>query len=436
MTGAKFLLYVNDGDNNDSNDTLAGTFNQAKDASNNNISGEYTYVSSGGAFNTNASDSTKYMETGNVISDTDHCGKLTLNGLPVGDYYLKEMAAPAGYSVNDSNTGANKRVYFSIGDNTVEKELTCSDEMAPAYIRLFEHIEEFKPDEWGHPTFVFKITNTTTNKTSLVSLTFDGTTSTEEKIATTIKWYNNGTAEYYGSGNDPIDDAKYADWYVEGTTESEYKGMYHIDIKGRIRVEPGEYSITRVPVSRYEFVTSGNLVYTTDTEPTGTYTVNSSGTETAETVTLTAGQTGDIHYYDKVGYYDKFSQVDTEVNKFYKLESGANKTIKGIRIADYHSTATSGELALTGSDLTIYAIYADGTEGELNSTEKAKITFSYTDVDDEPATFTPTLSSDSKTLTISDVITYTGNVYTITATYPYDSNTNFTLKFDLVFSRT
>ena len=72
-------------------------------------------------------------------------------------------------------------------------------------------------------------------------------------------------------------------------------------------MEPGAYSITRVPVSRYEFVTSGNLVYTTDTEPTGTYTVNSSGTETAETVTLTAGQTGDIHYYDKVGYYDKFS---------------------------------------------------------------------------------------------------------------------------------
>ena len=91
---------------------------------------------------------------------------------------------------------------------------------------------------------------------------------------------------------------------------------------------------------------------------------------------------------------------------------------------------------MPGSDLTIDAIYADGTEGELNSTEKAKITFSYTDVDDEPAPFTPTLSSDSKTLTISDVTTYTGNVYTITATYPYDSNTNFTAKFNLVFSRT
>ena len=359
LTGAKFLLYNADGD------TLAGTFNQAKDASNNNISGEYTYVSSGGAFNTNASDSTKYMETGNVISDTDHCGKLTLNGLPVGDYYLKEMAAPSGYSVNDSNTGTNRRVYFSIGDNTVEKEISCTDEMDAAYIRLFEHISE-KKAAWGDPTFIFKITNTDTGKTNLVSLTVndDGT------IADTInhkvlKWIDDqGNNQFFAE--DPINNMLYDDWLVEATSETEYKGMYHIDSQGRIKVEPSAYSITRVPVSRYEFVTSGNLVYTTDTEPTGTYTVNSSGTETAETVTLTAGQTGDIHYYDKVGYYDKFSQVDEEVNRFYKLESGANKTIKGIRIADYHSTATSGELALTGSDLTIYAIYADGTEGELN----------------------------------------------------------------------
>ena len=421
LGNAQFLLYVNDGDNDDANDTLAGAFSLAD--------GEYTYGS--GTANTG----TNYLITGNDDGDTDHYGKIVLKGLPAGDYYFKEINAPDYYSATDSNTGTNRRVYFSIGDNTVEKEISCTDEMDAAYIRLFEHISE-KKAAWGDPTFIFKITNTDTGKTNLVSLTVndDGTIAdtTNHKV---LKWIDDqGNDQFFEE--DPINNMLYDDWLVEATSETEYKGMYHIDSQGRIKVEPGAYSITRVPVSRYEFVTSGNLVYTTDTEPTGTYTVNSSGTETAETVTLTAGQTGDIHYYDKVGYYDKFSQVDEEVNRFYKLESGANKTIKGIRIADYHSTATSGELALTGSDLTIYAIYADGTEGELNSTEKAKITFSYTDVDDEPAPFTPTLSSDSKTLTISDVTTYTGNVYTITATYPYDSNTNFTAKFDLVFSRT
>jgi len=381
-------------------------------------------VDNGGTYNIG----TSYPETGED-------GRLHIKGLPVGSYYLEEQEAPDGYSHIDSNTGTNRKVYFSVGDNTVEKEISCTDEMDAAYIRLFEHISE-KKAAWGDPTFIFKITNTDTGKTNLVSLTVndDGTIADYDNHRV-LKWVDDQGDDHFFT-TDPINNTLYGDWLVEATSETEYKGMYHIDNQGRIKVEPGTYSITRVPVSRYEFVTSGNLVYTTDTEPTGTYTVNSSGTETAETVTLTAGQTGDIHYYDKVGYYDKFSQVDTEVNKFYKLENGANKTIKGIRIVDYHSTATSGEIALTGSALTIYAIYADGTEGELNSTEKAKITFSYTNVDDKPAPFTPDISSDSKTLTVSDVTTYTGNVYTITATYPYDSNTNFTAKFDLVFSRT
>jgi len=423
LGNAKFLLYKNDGDNDDSNDTLAGNFTQS--------GSEYNYGGSG-TVNTD----TNYLVTGNDSSDTTHFGKLILNGLPVGDYYLQEEVAPNGFSNMDSNTGKKKRVYFSVGDNTVTKNIICSDEMDAAYIRLFEHISE-KKAAWGDPTFIFKITNTASGaKASYVALTVnDDGTITDTTNHRVLKWIDSGTEQPFTA--DPIDNTLYENWLVEATSETEYKGMYHIDSQGRIKVEPGTYSITRVPVSRYQFVTSGHVVYTTDNEP-GAIDANdiTTGTETAETVTLTAGQTGDIHYYDKVGYYDKFSQVDTEVNKFYKLENGANKTIKGIRIAYYHSTATSGELALTGSALTIYAIYADGTERELNSTEKAKITFSYTNVDDKPAPFTPDISSDSKTLTVSDVTTYTGNVYTITATYPYDSGTNFTAKFDLVFSRT
>ena len=32
--------------------------------------------------------------------------------------------------------------------------------MAPAYLRLYEHIDEWKPDKWGSPTFIFKIKQT------------------------------------------------------------------------------------------------------------------------------------------------------------------------------------------------------------------------------------------------------------------------------------
>jgi len=431
LEGAKFQLIKIKSDGTDDT-SLRFTKGSATDI--------IEYTSGSGEYN----DTNKWLETGTA-------GKLKITGLQPGDYYLKEIEAPDGYTnldsndVNASGVAQPKKVYFSVGSNTVTKNITMSDEMDPAYIRLFEHINE-KKEAWGNPTFIFKITRTkdangtdiaaVNQRTQIVSLTVDD----DYTITDTIKWYNNGSSENFSS--DPISDDPYntdPKWLVEGTTESQYKGMYHIDSKGRIKVEPGTYSITRIPVSRYEFVTSGHVVYNTDTEP-GVINNNdiTTGTETAETVTLTAGQTGDIHYYDKVGYYDKFSQVDEEINKFYTLDSTtkANKTIKGIRIADYHSTLTSGALNLNGSNLTVYAIYADGSEGELNSTEKAKITFNYTDVTGEPAPFTPTLSGDSKTLTVSDVTAYTGNVYTITATYPYDSDTDFTATFDLVFSRT
>ena len=189
------------------------------------------------------------------------------------------------------------------------------------------------------------------------------------------------------------------------------------------------------------------LVYYTDTEPNGTYTVNGTGTEAAETFTLTAGQTADVPYYDKLSYYDKFTHADDEVNKFYTLDNNKNnKTIKGIRIADYHSTASSEPLTLAGTTvgsevgavpLTVYAVYADGTEERLTAPEKLeKITFSaYTPAEGEDPQFTPTLLFDGKNLKVNDVATYKNNVYTITATYTPEANKEYKTTFDLVFKR-
>lgn len=382
-----------------------------------------------------ATGTTEYSLSGSGSENvTDHwlttgtAGKLKITGLQPGDYCLVEQEAPANYSAKDSNTGANKRVYFSVGDNTVTKNITMSDEMDAAYIRLFEHINE-KLDAWGDPTFIFKITNKGTGKTNLVSLTVNDDGTITDNTHKVLKWIDDTTEKFFTE--DPINNTLYGNWLVEATSETEYKGMYHIDSQGRIRVEPGNYEISRMPVSRYKFVTSGNLVYTTNTEPTGTYTINDTGTEATEIFTLTAGQTSDVHYYDEVEYYDKFSHVDEQINKFYKLENGANKTIKGIRIEDKKLTETSGSKSITGSDLTVYAVYADGTEGELNSTEKAKITFSYTAAEGDTSTFTYTRTNENKTLNVNDVTDYKNKVYTITATY----DSKFTTTFDLVFAR-
>ena len=310
-------------------------------------------------------------------------------------------------------------------------KLLCSDEMDAAYIRLFEHINE-KKAAWGDPTFIFKIKNTDTGKTNLVSLTVndDGTIddTTNHRV---LKWMDGSTEQPFTA--DPINNTLYGNWLVEATSETEYKGMYHIDSQGRIRVEPGNYEISRMPVSRYKFVTSGHIVYDSNTT-TDPY-LGSFTTDATQKVTindLEAGKTADVHYYDEVEYYDKFSHVDEQINKFYKLENGANKTIKGIRIEDKKLTETSGSKSITGSALKVYAIYVDGTELQItDATELGKITFSYTAAEGDTSTFTYTLTDSDKTLNVTDVATYNNKVYTITATY----NSKFTTKFDLVFAR-
>ena len=410
LAGAKFQLLKIEGSTEI--DTLRFTKSSATGTT------EYSLSGSGSENVTNL-----WLETGTA-------GKLKITGLQPGDYCLVEQEAPENYSAKDSNTGANKRVYFSVGDNTVTKNIICSDEMDAAYIRLFEHINE-KKAAWGDPTFIFKIKNTDTGKTNLVSLTVndDGTIddTTNHRV---LKWMDGSTEQPFTA--DPINNTLYGNWLVEATSETEYKGMYHIDSQGRIRVEPGNYEISRMPVSRYKFVTSGHIVYDTNTT-TDPY-LGSFTTDATQKVTindLEAGKTADVHYYDEVEYYDKFSHVDEQINKFYKLENGANKTIKGIRIEDYH-TGASGTLNLTGSNLTVYAIYADGTESQItDAAELGKITFSYTAAEGDTSAFACTSTDNGKTLNVTDVATYNNKVYTITATY----DSKFITTFDLVFAR-
>ena len=429
LKGAEFKLVKLDPDGTDSDEIVK--FKQVTSGT----EGSYT-TSSNGTYNYD--NDTPSNPSDDIWLKTGNDGKLVLNNVPIGSYYLEEQKAPAGYSNLESDGTTKKKIYFSVGktgENILDKEITMSDEMVPAYIKLYEHINE-KRDAWGNPTFIFKITQThyysnstltalASQKTHIVALTVNDDDTLDSNILT-----SSATGKTFTS------------WKVEATDEDEsgtlkYQGMYHIDSQGRIRVEPGSYEITRVSVSRYEFVTSASTnQYLSGDTITQTETTDDTEHDNRKKVIITglaAGKTIDVHYYDQVAYYDKFTHVDTAVNKFYTLDnSKQNNTIKGIRVKDITNVDTDANVTIDQSSdkLKLYFIYVDGTEREVTETsEKQKLRFTYEGNDTTfPTKFSTTVSG----FTITSHTDFKDNIYTLKATYDNKFSTNF----DLVFERT
>ena len=383
---------------------------------------------------------------------TDENGYIKIENLPWGNYTLTETKAPINY-VNTTGSEANT-ISFSVGKNNSDttQQLTISNEMEPSYIKLFEHINEWRHTEWGDPTFVFKIKQTqqyelvkdeSGNWNRVLKNVED---STERIVSLTVN--DDGTVGSVLLNS--VTGTDFSSWYVESTDEMqdykrEYQGMYHIDSEGRIRVEPGTYEITRVPISRYEFVTSATTAqYDNGNNSPTDQNENQKDSTPLEKVTITelqAGKTIDVHYYDKVGYYDKFSQVDTKVNKFYQLNTDKeNITLKGIRVenyfvsvADHLNNAADATINVSGNGaFQAYLIYADGSE-ETMVNEKTNLTISYDSTDDTTDTFKNDFEYNSDNqITVKDYKNYKDSVYTLKASYT-DSGNTFTTTFDLIF---
>ena len=167
------------------------------------------------------------------------------------------------------------------------------------------------------------------------------------------------------------------------------------------------------------------------------------GSEPAiQNVTIPQGETALVHYYDKVAYYDKFSHVDEEINKFYTLDASKNNTTaKGIRVefngkADTSSIATiytAQDNSTSANTFNAWFINVDGTEREMTATEKANLVIS-----DPNSQFTSgdfVFNDSSKQIQISNTSNYVNKVFTLKAVYKKDTTDLFETTFDLVFAR-
>ena len=395
---------------------------------------------------------------------TGNNGKFKIDNLPLGDYCLEEIKAPSGYDAADPNTGENRKAFFSVGANTTVKNLTLSDEMRPAYLMLYEHIDQWRHDEWGNPTFVFVI-----RQTGYYQYDADGTASllpvsNGKTIRAALTVDDDG--KFTAGLDDHTDPAyNYHEWYQESTNETEngvleYLGQFHINEDGAIRLEPGTYEITRIPVSRYEFVENTYALDSSNTQ-SDDYIAHRSEVEKM-TVTILPEETAIVHYYDRVEEYGKNSQSDEEINRFYVFENSKNKTIKGFRIDDYHQIGTetvgdkdadtivlpsdsSCQLNIPVQSLVIYLIYADGTEERMNAEMLAELrndlllTYTYHDTSGDKESFgnaSPPDENDfmydenTKTITVNHAQKYENGVYTLNAVWK-----GFKTAFDLVFLR-
>ena len=177
-------------------------------------------------------------KTGATDEEIANAGKFTIIGLEWGDYYLKEITAPANFKLDES------KISFTVGrNNTDGQELVFENEPALAKVTIIKEITE-RVEEWGNPTFVFNIVKTDTPNQN-----------TEKTVCIEVE---------------------------NGTTAQQM-----------IELEPGTYQISELPVSRYKL--DSMKIGDTDITSAKQFTINANGD-----ITITCKNS--IEYYDKASY--------------------------------------------------------------------------------------------------------------------------------------
>ena len=88
-------------------------------------------------------------------------GKLHIEGIDWGEFYLKEKTAPIGFKLPDSEDA--KKVFFSVGQNNsgdTPQELKMKNDPLTATLNIAKQVDSLNIDAWGTPTFIFKLRQT------------------------------------------------------------------------------------------------------------------------------------------------------------------------------------------------------------------------------------------------------------------------------------
>ncbi len=299
---------------------------------------------------------------------TDNNGKLLIENLDWGEYFLVEETAPDGYSKYDTTLSAvtptANQVQFSVGRNTCDniQELICTDEIAPAKLKIQKEINEYVP-AWGIPTFIFKIKKLSTP---------DSKTTYERYVSLQV------------THTDTLTDA--TDW---------------------IDIEPGQYEVTELNVSRYT-IESCTITPSNDTETvTG---ISNAGKKAVFTVKANGEVT--VAFKNVVEYYDKFSHNDLKVNNFH-----GNKYLevlnKSVPVVDNSTGKALEKAEIDKKDFTAYLIGADGQRTKLTDKQKNKLTFEAVKVTIPAPLSADILDGDGDGATVKGTLTATNGTFTV-----------------------
>lgn len=311
--------------------------------------------------------------SGTADLTTDSNGQIHIDTLAWGRYVLVEKTAPAGFSANDSDTNAPNRVYFTVGRNNcaTDQQLTCTDEALYANISIKKNIDA-RTDAWGDPTFIFKLRQT-------------------------HKLYTDGTTQQ-------VPAAKIREQLISMT----FTGSGLTRTSDTISIEPGIYEVSEIGVARYDLT---NVSWTVNGSAAGT-------NDKKATVTVHANDTAEVTFDNKLSYYDKFTQVSAEKNKF-----AGDKGIKVEYNTLVSSANTSAEINKTA--LTAFIINSDGEKRAMP--DKTQLTISYTARTGDDTRFTVT--DNGSKFTVNNANLFADQTYVLTARYK-GFETTFSITFD------
>ena len=326
-------------------------------------------------------------------------GKLTVEGLEWGDYYLKEISAPTGFKT-PGDSGNRNKVFFSVGRNNVAatQTLEMKNEPETATLELRKHIDEMYADAWGAPTFLFRITQTHY---------YDYTDQSYKEIADPPTWIRTIT-------------------FSEGAYTADETG--YMASTGTFDLEPGVYEITELRVARY--TADGGAV---TERSSGKVNVIPVSAEVKDKVQFRIAPEGDalVTFQNLLDNYEKQSHSDVKTNEF--------NGYKALRLADLDGLALTHEegddiysLTIQKSALTPALIRGDGTPVSITDFSKLTVSTDETEI---------TVVDNGTSITVSGRLEdVAGSIYTLKAGYDrknpgsvdppvYELNTTFELRF-------